>query len=62
MFDFIGPMMVSPSSSHITGTARTDVTERAWFGKQSDEVDISFYGSFAKAYNGHETDVAFIIW
>ncbi|PEF43866.1 L-serine ammonia-lyase, iron-sulfur-dependent, subunit beta [Bacillus cereus] len=60
MFDIIGPIMVGPSSSHTAGAARIGVEARTLFGEQPDEVDISFYGSFAKTYKGHGTDVAIV--
>ncbi len=57
-FDIIGPIMVGPSSSHTAGAARIGLFARRIFGKQPTEATISLYGSFAKTYKGHGTDVA----
>ncbi|MCD8502455.1 MAG: L-serine ammonia-lyase, iron-sulfur-dependent subunit beta [Bacillaceae bacterium] len=60
IFDIIGPVMIGPSSSHTAGAARIGKVARTIFGKQPTWINISFYGSFAKTYKGHGTDVAII--
>ena len=59
-FDIIGPVMIGPSSSHTAGAARIGRVARTLFGKQPSKVEISLYGSFAKTYKGHGTDVAIV--
>ncbi len=58
VFDIIGPIMVGPSSSHTAGAARIGRVARKLFGKQPKRAEITFYGSFAKTYQGHGSDVA----
>lgn len=58
VFDIIGPVMIGPSSSHTAGAARIGRVARTLLGKQPKWVEISYYGSFAKTYKGHGTDVA----
>ncbi|MFC0271255.1 L-serine ammonia-lyase, iron-sulfur-dependent subunit beta [Metabacillus herbersteinensis] len=58
VFDIIGPVMIGPSSSHTAGAARIGRVARSLFGRQPKWATISFYGSFAKTYKGHGTDVA----
>ncbi|QQE76026.1 L-serine ammonia-lyase, iron-sulfur-dependent subunit beta [Brevibacillus composti] len=58
VFDIIGPVMVGPSSSHTAGAARIGRMARKLLGSQPDRADITFYGSFAKTYKGHGSDVA----
>jgi L-serine dehydratase len=60
VFDIIGPIMIGPSSSHTAGAARIGRVARSLFGRQPKWANISFYGSFAKTYKGHGTDVAII--
>ncbi|MFD6440026.1 L-serine ammonia-lyase, iron-sulfur-dependent subunit beta [Peribacillus sp. NPDC060186] len=59
-FDIIGPVMIGPSSSHTAGAARIGRVARTLFGKQPKKAIISLYGSFAKTYQGHGTDVAVV--
>jgi L-serine dehydratase len=59
-FDIIGPIMIGPSSSHTAGAARIGRIARNLFGEQPDAAEILLYGSFAKTYRGHGTDVALI--
>lgn len=59
-FDIIGPIMIGPSSSHTAGAARLGRAARHLFGEQPDVVEITLYGSFAKTYRGHGTDVALV--
>ncbi|MEH7440995.1 L-serine ammonia-lyase, iron-sulfur-dependent subunit beta [Bacillus sp. JJ1122] len=60
VFDIIGPVMIGPSSSHTAGAARIGRVARSLFGREPKWATISFYGSFAKTYKGHGTDVAMI--
>lgn len=59
-FDIIGPIMVGPSSSHTAGAVRIGLLTRRLFGETPKHADIHFYGSFAKSYKGHATDVAVV--
>ncbi|MDO5022248.1 MAG: L-serine ammonia-lyase, iron-sulfur-dependent subunit beta [Eubacteriales bacterium] len=58
VFDIIGPVMVGPSSSHTAGAVRIGRIAGRLFGKKIEKANIHFYGSFAKTYRGHATDVA----
>ena len=58
VFDIIGPVMVGPSSSHTAGAARIGRVARSFFGRNPKKAVITFYGSFAKTYKGHGSDVA----
>lgn len=60
VFDIIGPVMIGPSSSHTAGAARIGRVARSLFGREPKWAEISFYGSFAKTYKGHGTDVAIV--
>ena len=60
VFDIIGPIMVGPSSSHTAGAARIGRVARSLFNREPKWAVISFYGSFAKTYKGHGTDVAIV--
>ncbi|MFC3882614.1 L-serine ammonia-lyase, iron-sulfur-dependent subunit beta [Bacillus songklensis] len=60
VFDIIGPIMIGPSSSHTAGAARIGRVARTLFGRQPKKIVVSLYGSFAKTYKGHGTDVAII--
>jgi len=60
VFDIIGPVMIGPSSSHTAGAARIGRVTRSLFGREPKWANISLYGSFAKTYKGHGTDVAII--
>ncbi|SFJ61542.1 L-serine ammonia-lyase, iron-sulfur-dependent subunit beta [Thermoflavimicrobium dichotomicum] len=60
VFDIIGPIMIGPSSSHTAGAARIGRTARKIFGRQPKKAVITLYGSFAKTYRGHGTDVALV--
>lgn len=59
-FDIIGPIMIGPSSSHTAGAARIGRIARNLFGEQPDVAEILLFGSFAKTYRGHGTDVALV--
>lgn len=60
VFDIIGPVMIGPSSSHTAGAARIGRVARSLFGREPKWATIFFYGSFAKTYKGHGTDVAIV--
>ncbi|MBM7692309.1 L-serine dehydratase [Peribacillus deserti] len=60
VFDIIGPIMIGPSSSHTAGAARIGRMARNLFNREPKWAEISFYGSFAKTYKGHGTDVAIV--
>jgi len=59
-FDIIGPVMIGPSSSHTAGAARIGRVARTLFERQPKKVIVSLYGSFAKTYKGHGTDLALV--
>ncbi len=59
-FDIIGPVMIGPSSSHTAGAARLGRSARSIFGAQPERAEIMLFGSFAKTYKGHGTDVALV--
>jgi len=52
--------MIGPSSSHTAGAAKIGLMARNIFNLQPKKVKIIFYGSFAKTYKGHGTDLAVI--
>jgi len=52
--------MIGPSSSHTAGAARIGRVARSLFGREPKWANISLYGSFAKTYKGHGTDVAIV--
>lgn len=56
----IGPVMIGPSSSHTAGVVRIARTALRLLGGRPDEVDIVFYNSFARTYEGHGSDRAII--
>jgi L-serine dehydratase len=60
IFDIIGPVMIGPSSSHTAGAARIGRVARTLFGQKPETAHIYFYGSFAKTFKGHGTDVAIV--
>ncbi|EGL82597.1 L-serine dehydratase, iron-sulfur-dependent, beta subunit [Caldalkalibacillus thermarum TA2.A1] len=60
VFDIIGPIMIGPSSSHTAGAARIGRVARRIFGRKPDRANITLYGSFAKTYKGHGTDIAIV--
>jgi L-serine dehydratase len=60
VFDIIGPVMIGPSSSHTAGAARIGRVARNLFGRLPKKVTIYLYGSFAKTYKGHGTNVALV--
>lgn len=60
VFDIIGPAMIGPSSSHTAGAVRLGALAGEIYGHPPGEVKIRLYGSFAKTYRGHGTDLALV--
>ncbi len=60
VFDVIGPIMLGPSSSHTAGAARIGLLARKLFQQEPERIIIRFFGSFARTYQGHATDIAVI--
>ena len=60
LFDIIGPIMIGPSSSHTAGAVRLGLMARKLLGEHPTKVKISLYGSFARTYKGHGTDLALV--
>jgi len=59
-FEIIGPIMIGPSSSHTAGAVRIGRVARTLFESQPKRAVLSLYGSFAKTYKGHGTDLALV--
>jgi len=60
VFEIIGPVMIGPSSSHTAGAVKIGRLARQLFGRLPKEALITLYGSFAKTYKGHGTDIALV--
>lgn len=60
IFDIIGPVMIGPSSSHTAGACRIGYTAQSIIKVPITEVIFTLYGSFAKTYRGHGTDIALL--
>lgn len=60
VFDIIGPVMIGPSSSHTAGAVRIGKIARDFLDEDCRWARIHLYGSFAKTYKGHGTDVALV--
>lgn len=62
IFDMIGPIMVGPSSSHTAGVVRIGRVCLRIFGKSLniENIEVTFYNSFARTYEGHGSDRAII--
>ena len=60
IFDMIGPVMIGPSSSHTAGVVKIGNTARQILGETPESVDIIFYNSFARTYEGHGSDRAIL--
>jgi len=60
IFDIIGPIMIGPSSSHTAGACRISYTAYHIVKKEIAKVTFILYGSFAKTYKGHGTDLALL--
>lgn len=60
IFDIIGPIMIGPSSSHTAGACRIGYAAQKIIKSPINQVTFVLYGSFAKTYKGHGTDVALL--
>lgn len=60
IFEVTGPVMVGPSSSHTAGAARLSRMAALIVGEPFHKVEFGLYGSFAKTYRGHGTDLALV--
>lgn len=60
IFDMIGPIMIGPSSSHTAGVVRIGRAALKLLGGIPETVEIIFYNSFARTYEGHGSDRAII--
>lgn len=60
LFDILGPIMIGPSSSHTAGACRIGYMTRNMIKRPIVKVQFDLYGSFAKTYKGHGTDVALL--
>lgn len=60
IFDMIGPVMIGPSSSHTAGVVRIGRVTNKILGGIPEDVDIVFYNSFARTYEGHGSDRAIL--
>jgi len=60
ILNVLGPVMIGPSSSHTAGAAKLSLTARNLLTKPFTHVSFGLYGSFAKTYKGHGTDIALV--
>lgn len=60
VFDTIGPAGVGPSSSHTLAAVRIGQAVFAKLRGVPDFAEIRLFGSFAKTFRGHHTDVAIV--
>lgn len=60
IFDMIGPVMIGPSSSHTAGVVRIGNIARKLLGQTPESVEIIFYNSFARTFEGHGSDRAIL--
>lgn len=60
VFEIIGPVMVGPSSSHTAGAVKIGQFAKKLFNNEIKTIEVIFYGSFAKTYKGHGTDIAIV--
>ncbi len=60
VFDMIGPIMIGPSSSHTAGVVKIGNVANRLLGGMPDMVNITFYNSFARTYEGHGSDRAIL--
>lgn len=58
--DVIGPVMIGPSSSHTAGAAKLSLAAASFVKNPIKKVSFGLYGSFAKTYKGHGTDIALV--
>ncbi|MBV6645119.1 MAG: L-serine ammonia-lyase, iron-sulfur-dependent subunit beta [Cyclobacteriaceae bacterium] len=60
VFDMIGPVMIGPSSSHTAGVVRIGRVANRIIGQAPKRVQITFFNSFARTYEGHGSDRAIL--
>ncbi len=60
LYDIIGPIMIGPSSSHTAGACRIGMMARNIIRRPIQKVTFELFGSFAKTYRGHGTDIALL--
>ncbi len=60
IFEVIGPIMIGPSSSHTAGAVRIGRFARVALLGKAISAEIHLYGSFAKTYRGHGTNLAIL--
>ncbi len=60
IFDMIGPVMIGPSSSHTAGVVRIGRVTNRILGGVAENVEIIFYNSFARTYEGHGSNRAIL--
>ncbi|QRN86612.1 L-serine ammonia-lyase, iron-sulfur-dependent subunit beta [Clostridia bacterium] len=60
LYDILGPIMIGPSSSHTAGACRIGYMTRNMIKRPIVRVQFDLYGSFAKTYRGHGTDIALL--
>lgn len=60
--DVIGPVMCSPSSSHVAGATRIGILVHQSLGGDVRSVLVEFNanGSLAESYHGHGSDIGFV--
>lgn len=58
IFDMLGPIMIGPSSSHTAGVVRIARIAHFLLEGIPEEVEVTFYNSFAMTYKGHGSDKA----
>jgi len=60
VFDTIGPKGVGPSSSHTLAAVKIGQAVFAQLGGVPKSAEIQLFGSFARTFRGHKTDVAIV--
>lgn len=60
IFEVAGPVMIGPSSSHTAGAARLARMAALLAEGEFRRVEFHLYGSFARTYRGHGTDLALL--
>lgn len=60
VFEAVGPVMIGPSSSHTAGAAKLARAAITIIDEPISHVSFGLFGSFAKTYKGHGTDLALV--
>ena len=60
IFEAVGPVMIGPSSSHTAGAAKLARAAITIIDEPISHVSFGLFGSFAKTYKGHGTDLALV--